>query len=136
LEWVILELVRNVKILALATKELDRVVGPSRLVTERDILDLLYMKAIVKKTMPMQPVAPLLAPRKFLEDVSIELYDIPDGTRMLVNMWAIALDNALWDTPNEFQLEQFLGGARLMLWGRTLSFYRLKRVGGCAVATT
>ncbi|KAM0907415.1 hypothetical protein ACQ4PT_016127 [Festuca glaucescens] len=118
LEWAISELVRNPKILAMATEELDRVVGPGRLVTERDILELPYMKAIMKETMRMHPVGPLLAPHEALEDVSIEGYDIPASTRVLVNVWAIARDDALWNTLDEFQPERFLGESKIDAIGK------------------
>jgi cytochrome P450 len=118
LEWAISELVRNPKMLAIATEELDRVVGPNRLVTERDILDLPYMKAIVKETLRMHPVGTLLAPHEAIEDVSIKGYDIPAGTRVLVNVWAIARDDALWDAPDVFQPERFLGESKVDVLGQ------------------
>uniref|UniRef100_A0ACD6ABF2 Uncharacterized protein n=1 Tax=Avena sativa TaxID=4498 RepID=A0ACD6ABF2_AVESA len=118
LEWAISELLRNPKMLARATEELDRVVGPDRLVTERDVSDLPYMKAAVKETMRMHPVGPLLAPHEALEDVSIGGYDIPSGTRVLVNVWAIARDGALWDMPEEFRPERFLGKSKIDVVGQ------------------
>ncbi|CAM0912419.1 unnamed protein product [Alopecurus aequalis] len=117
LEWAMSELVRNPKMLATATKELDSVVGSNRLVTERDIMDLPYLKAVVKETLRMHPVGPLLAPHEALEDTSIGGYDIPAGTRVLVNVWAIARDDALWDTPEEFHPERFLGDIKVDVMG-------------------
>uniref|UniRef100_A0A0E0B3H3 Flavonoid 3'-monooxygenase n=1 Tax=Oryza glumipatula TaxID=40148 RepID=A0A0E0B3H3_9ORYZ len=108
-EWAISELLRKPEILAKATEELDRVVGRGRLVTETDMPSLPYVEAIVKETMRVHPVAPLLAPHVAREDASVGGYDIPAGTRVLVNVWTIARDPALWDSPEEFMPERFIG---------------------------
>lgn len=94
---------------AKATEELDRIVGHRRWVNEKDILDLPYIEAIVKETMRLHPIGPLLAPRLSREDTSVGGYDIPTGTRVFVNVWAIARDPTLWDASEEFMPERFLG---------------------------
>uniref|UniRef100_A0A0E0M1R2 Cytochrome P450 n=1 Tax=Oryza punctata TaxID=4537 RepID=A0A0E0M1R2_ORYPU len=108
-EWAISELLRKPEIVAKATEELDRVVGRGRLVTETDIPSLPYIDAIMKETMRVHPVAPLLAPHVAREDASVAGYDVPTGTRVLVNVWTIARDPALWDSPEEFLPERFIG---------------------------
>ncbi|KAJ1268721.1 hypothetical protein BS78_07G156800 [Paspalum vaginatum] len=108
-EWAMSELLRNPSILATATEELDRVVGRGRWVTEKDIAQLPYLEAIVKETMRVHPVAPLLAPHVAREDVSVGGYDIPKGTRVIINVWAIGRDPALWNAPDEFSPERFVG---------------------------
>jgi len=96
--------------MAKATGELDRVVGGGRLVTEEDIPRLPYLDAVVKEALRVHPVAPLLAPRLSREDTSVGGYDIPAGTRVFVNVWAIARDPALWgDASEEFRPERFVG---------------------------
>ena len=57
----------------------------------------------------MHPIVPLLIPRVTREDASIAGYDIPKGTHVLVNVWTIGRDPALWDAPEEFMLERFVG---------------------------
>ncbi|CAN6312680.1 unnamed protein product [Urochloa humidicola] len=59
-EWAMSELLRNPKVLAKATEELEHVIGRDRLVAEEDIPNLPYMEAIVKETMRLHPVGPLL----------------------------------------------------------------------------
>lgn len=108
-EWAMSEMVKKPEILGTATEELDRVVGHSRLVTEGDIPNLPYIEAIVKETMRLHPVAPLLMPRQSRKDTSLFGYDIPTGTRVLVNVWAIGRDPAVWDAPKEFRPDRFLG---------------------------
>jgi len=108
-EWAISELLKKPEVIAKATEELDRVIGRGRWVTEKDMPSLPYVDAIVKETMRLHPVAPLLVPRLAREDTTVAGYDIPTGTRVLVSVWSIGRDPALWDAPEEFMPERFLG---------------------------
>ncbi|KAL6880598.1 hypothetical protein ACP4OV_012163 [Aristida adscensionis] len=109
-EWAMSELLRNPEALAKATKELDRVVGRDRLVTEGDIPSLPYLEAIVKETMRLHPVAPLLTPRVCREDTTVPGgYHIPAGTRVFINAWAIGRDPVAWEAPAAFRPDRFTG---------------------------
>ncbi|XP_027126053.1 cytochrome P450 71A1-like [Coffea eugenioides] len=108
-EWAISELLKKPELFGKATEELDRVIGQSRWVTEKDIPDLPYIEAIVKETMRMHPVAPMLVPRCAREDCKVAGYDIQKGTRVLVNVWTIGRDPALWEKPEEFYPDRFVG---------------------------
>jgi len=111
IEWAMSELLRRPDAMASATDELDRVVGRGRWVTERDLPDLPYIDAVVKETMRLHPVGPLLVPHHAREDTVVAGYDVPAGVRVLVNAWAIARDPASWpDEPGAFRPERFLGG--------------------------
>ncbi|KAL6655500.1 hypothetical protein ACP70R_006326 [Stipagrostis hirtigluma subsp. patula] len=108
-EWALSELLKKPDALAMAAEELNRVVGRDRWVTETDIPSLLYLEAVVKETMRLHLVAPMLSPRLAREDTSVAGYAIPAGTRVLVNVWTITRDPALWDAPEEFRPERFVG---------------------------
>ena len=109
-EWAMSELLRKSDVLTKATEELDRVIGHERLVKEEDITNLPYMQAIVRETMHLHPVTPLLAPRLSREDASVDGYDIPTGTLVFVNVWAIGRDPAVWGhDAEEFRPERFVG---------------------------
>ncbi|KAL6838249.1 hypothetical protein ACP4OV_031921 [Aristida adscensionis] len=111
-EWVMSELLRNPNHLAKAVEELDCVIGNDRLVQEGDIANLPYIEAIVKETMRLHPVTPMLAPRLSREDVSMGGYDIPRGTLVFVNVWTIGHDPAVWgETVEEFRPERFIGSS-------------------------
>ncbi|KAF8728742.1 hypothetical protein HU200_018020 [Digitaria exilis] len=109
-EWAMSELLRNPEVLAKANEEMDRVISRECLVEEEDITRLPYLEAVVKETMRLHPVGPLLTPRLCREDVSLGGYDIPAGTRVLINVWTISRDPAVWDAPMEFRPERFVGG--------------------------
>ncbi|KAM3196595.1 hypothetical protein ACQJBY_072345 [Aegilops geniculata] len=108
-EWAMSELLRRPDAFDVATKELDRVVGRGRWVTEEDMPSLPYIEAMVKETMRMHPIVPLLIPRVAREDAAVDGYDVPKGARVLVNVWAIGRDPELWDAPEEFRPERFMG---------------------------
>jgi cytochrome P450 len=109
IEWAISELIKNPKLLGKATEELDRVVGRERLVTERDLPALPYIEAILKETFRLHPVAPMLVPHLAREDARVDGYDIPAGTVAFINVWSIGRDPTLWDAPEEFRPERFIG---------------------------
>nr|AHY35314.1 flavonoid 3'-hydroxylase 2 [Morus notabilis] len=109
-EWAIAELIRHPKILAQVQEELDRVVGRDRLVSELDLPQLTYLKALVKETFRLHPSTPLSLPRIAAENCDINGYHIPKGTTLLVNVWAIARDPAEWTDPLLFRPERFLPG--------------------------
>ncbi|XP_042507964.1 trimethyltridecatetraene synthase-like [Macadamia integrifolia] len=110
-EWALSELLKNPETLRRATEELDRVVGRERWVKEDDIPHLQYMDAIVKETMRLHPVSPLLTPHQAQEDCEVEGYTIQAGTRVHVSTWTIGRDPMLWDAPEEFRPERFIGKA-------------------------
>lgn len=108
-EWAMSELLKQPNLINKATEELDRVIGRERWVEERDFPQLPYIDAIVKETMRLHPVAVMLAPHEALEDCNVSGYDIRKGTRVFINTWSIGRDPAIWDAPEEFRPERFLG---------------------------
>ncbi|XP_074268228.1 trimethyltridecatetraene synthase-like [Silene latifolia] len=107
-EWAMSELLRKPEIIAKAIEELDRVIGKERWVQEKDIQNLPYIRAIVKETMRLHPVAPMLVPRMSREDVQIQGYDIPKGSAILVNTFTIQTDPNVYEKPKEFIPERFI----------------------------
>ena len=107
LEWAVTELLRHPK----AMKELQnevRGISKGQQITENDSEKMYYLKAVIKETFRLHPPAPLLFPRESMKDVKIMSYDIPAGTMVLVNAWAIGRDPMFWDEAEELHLESFL----------------------------
>ncbi|CAD6221123.1 unnamed protein product [Miscanthus lutarioriparius] len=112
IEWAISELLRHPEAMAAATDELDRVVGSGRWVAEHDLPELPYIDAVVKETLRLHPVGPLLVPHHARQDTVVAGYDVPAGAPVLVNAWAIARDQASWpDAPDTFRPDWFLGAS-------------------------
>ncbi|XP_076939289.1 trimethyltridecatetraene synthase-like, partial [Bidens hawaiensis] len=108
-EWAISEMLKKPDIFRKATEELDRVIGKNQWVQEKDMPNLPYIKAIAIETMRLHPVAPMLAPRRVREDCKVAGYDITEDTRLFVNVWTIGRDPKLWDNPEDFCPERFMG---------------------------
>ncbi|URE13993.1 Cytochrome P450 [Musa troglodytarum] len=131
IERAISEILKRPETFDMATAELDRVIGRGRWVEEEDVHSLPYIEAIAKETMRMHPVAPLLVPRLSREHTTVDGYDIPAGTGVLVNVWAIGRDPAVWDAPEEFRPERFVGSP-IDVKGHHFELLPFGAVGGCA----
>ncbi|CAL5372848.1 unnamed protein product [Camellia sinensis] len=110
MEWAMSLLINHPEVLKKARAELDIQVGQERLVDESDLSKLHYLQAIISETFRMFPAAPLLVPHMASNDCTIEGFDVPRDTILLVNAWAIHRDPQVWDDPTSFKPERFEGG--------------------------
>ncbi|XP_061966986.1 cytochrome P450 76T24-like [Populus nigra] len=104
-EWAMAELLLNPDKMVKAKNELQQVEGP---VQESDISKCPYLQAIVKETFRLHPPAPLLLPRKAVSEVEMQGFTVPKNAQILINIWAIGRDPAIWPDPNSFKPERFL----------------------------
>jgi cytochrome P450 len=120
-EWAMSELVANPGVMARAQAELDAVVGRERLVHDRDMANLPYIKAIVKESMRFHPPIAFL-PRKAIQATKAFGYDIPEGANVWVNMWGMGRLASIYPEPLRFNPDRFLPGgsnANLDLQGQS-----------------
>ncbi|XP_059074850.1 xanthotoxin 5-hydroxylase CYP82C2-like [Cryptomeria japonica] len=108
IEWALSALMQHPDVLCKAQQELDMHVGRDRLMEESDIPKLKYLQAIVKETLRLYPGAPLMIPHEACEDCTVGGYRVHAGTQLLVNVWAIQRDAAVWERPTEFDPKHFL----------------------------
>ncbi|PKA49875.1 Cytochrome P450 71A1 [Apostasia shenzhenica] len=108
LVWAMANLIKHPASMRRAQAEVRRVVGFNSTVAEEDISEMKYLDAVIKETLRLYPSVPLLLPREAMKDTKLNGYDIPAGTRVLVNAWKIGRDNKYWDKPEEFYPERFL----------------------------
>ncbi|BAU02815.1 hypothetical protein LR48_Vigan10g019600 [Vigna angularis] len=107
-EWAMSELLKHPRVMKKLQAELESVVGMNRKVEETDMEKLTYLDLVVKETLRLYPVAPLLVPRECREDVTIDGYCIKKKTRVIVNAWALGRDSKVWsDNAEEFCPERF-----------------------------
>ncbi|PHU05565.1 Cytochrome P450 76A1 [Capsicum chinense] len=109
IEWALTELLRHPEAMDKVKTEISRVVGPKRKFEESDIDNLPYMQAVIKESLRLHPPLPFLIPRETIQDTKFMGYDIPKGTQVLVNAWAIGRDPECWDDPMSFKPKRFLG---------------------------
>ncbi|KAK4488413.1 hypothetical protein RD792_004176 [Penstemon davidsonii] len=106
-EWAMSLLLNHPEMLQKARAEIDNHVGHDRLVEERDLSKLNYLHCIILETLRLFPSVPMLVPHESSEDCEIGGYHVPNGTMLLVNVWAIHRDPEIWDDPWTFRPERF-----------------------------
>ncbi|KAI3513048.1 hypothetical protein L1887_20373 [Cichorium endivia] len=107
LEWAFSLLLNHPEVLRKAQNEIENYVGNDRFLEQSDIEHLPYLRCIVKETLRMYPVAPLLVPHESSKECTIGGYYIPKGTMLMVNAWAIHNDPKIWIEPEKFKPERF-----------------------------
>ncbi|XP_047319865.1 cytochrome P450 98A2 [Impatiens glandulifera] len=107
-EWAMAELIKYPRVQQKAQEEMDRVIGSGRVINETDFSNLPYLQCVAKEALRLHPPTPLMLPHRANADVKIGGYDIPKGSNVHVNVWAVARDPAVWKNPLEFRPERFL----------------------------
>lgn len=102
------ELLKHPTVMHKLQDEVRTVVGNKTHITEEDLSQMNYLKAVIKESLRLHPPLPLTVPRKCMEDIKVKGYDIEAGTQVLVNAWAIARNPSSWDQPLEFKPERFI----------------------------
>ncbi|KAA1474623.1 cytochrome P450 [Dentipellis sp. KUC8613] len=89
--------------------EIDAVIGNDRLPSIQDRENLPYVNAVLKEVMRWNPVAPLGAPHRVIEDDVHDGYFIPKGTIVMANSWKFLHDEQTYKDPMKFVPERFMG---------------------------
>ncbi|GMI73435.1 cytochrome P450, family 81, subfamily D, polypeptide 8 [Hibiscus trionum] len=109
IEWAMANLLNHPQVLKKARDEIDNLIGQENLIEESDVPKLHYLQSIMYETLRLYPAAPLLIPHMPSADCTIGGYDVPSGTVVLVNAWAIHRDPKVWDEAESFKPERFDG---------------------------
>ncbi|MCD7454230.1 hypothetical protein HAX54_024016, partial [Datura stramonium] len=104
-------------------KEVDNVTM-GEVATDANPARMSYSQAVVKETLRVHPLGPLLSWARFNES-NIQLsddMDVPSPTTTMVNIWAITHDPDVWKNLLEFKPERFVseGGANVDMRGSDL----------------
>nr|GME09956.1 cytochrome P450 CYP736A12-like [Ipomoea batatas] len=108
-EWIMSELLRHPEVMKKLKEELERQVGLDRMVEEEDLEHLEYLEMVLKESLRIHPVAPLLLPHAAIEDCMVNGFHIPKRARVIVNIWAIGHDPNVWSDPEKFIPNRFNG---------------------------
>uniref|UniRef100_A0A0D3HFL5 Cytochrome P450 n=2 Tax=Oryza TaxID=4527 RepID=A0A0D3HFL5_9ORYZ len=77
-------------------------------VSEEDVHDMPYLKAVVLEGLRKHPPAHMLLPHKAAEDMDVGGYLIPKGTIVNFMVAEMGRDEKEWEKPMEFMPERFL----------------------------
>ncbi|KAI3953329.1 hypothetical protein MKW92_024520 [Papaver armeniacum] len=109
IDWTLTELIKNPRVMRKVQDELEREAGLDRLVEESDLPKLEYLDMVIKETLRLHPVAPLLLPHESIEDCQVNGFFIPKKSQVIINGWAIGRDPQTWTDPEKFMPDRFVG---------------------------
>ncbi|KAF4362227.1 hypothetical protein F8388_008111 [Cannabis sativa] len=107
-EWAMSELMKNPKIMKRAQDEIREVFHRKGLGNERALDEMKYLKSVIKESMRLHPILPLIVPRQNQKKCEINGYEIPAKTNTIINAWVIGRDSNYWPEPEIFKPERFL----------------------------
>ncbi|XBH96935.1 hypothetical protein VPH35_087236 [Triticum aestivum] len=106
IEWAMAELMRNPEAMHKATAEARRALEARGSVEEHALGKLPYLQLVIQEALRLHAPTPLLIRRECREPCQVLGYDVPRGTQVFVNAWAIARDGRYWpDAPERFEGE-------------------------------
>ncbi|PYI13896.1 putative cytochrome P450 [Aspergillus violaceofuscus CBS 115571] len=113
-------------------RELDAVVGASRLPTFADIPALPYLDAIISELLRWRPISPIGVPHAVIQEDDYMGYRIPKGATVIANQWGFNMDEEVFEEPQAFQPQRYVEDPGLPVsafgFGRRLCpGYRLAR---------
>ncbi|XP_031093495.1 cytochrome P450 CYP736A12-like [Ipomoea triloba] len=107
IDWIMSELLKNPEIMKKVKKEIERQVGYDRMVEEEDLEHFEYLEMVIKESLRLHLIVPLLVPHASIEDCIVDGFHIPKKSRIIVNAWAIARDPNVWSDPEKFIPKRF-----------------------------
>ncbi|KAK8542620.1 hypothetical protein V6N12_015209 [Hibiscus sabdariffa] len=110
-DWAMAEMIRNPRVMAKAQAEVREAFQGKGNVDETGIHQLKYLKCVIKETLRLHPVFPLLLPRESSQSCKVNGFEMPSKTRVMVNAWAIGRDPNHWTEPEKFDPERFVNSS-------------------------
>lgn len=111
LQWIMAELVKNPAIQEKLYDEIKANTGDGQgEVSEKDLHNMPYLKAVVLEGLRKHPPAHFVLPHKAAEDMEVGGYLIPKGASVNFMVAEMGRDGREWEKPMEFKPERFLEG--------------------------
>jgi cytochrome P450 len=111
LEFTVAELMRNPAVMKKLQAEVRGVVPRGQVaVSDDNLRDMAYLRAVVKESLRLHPPTPILTAHFTMGSCSVDGFAVPAGVSVLVNSWAISTDTRFWEDPEAFAPERFLDG--------------------------
>ncbi|KAG8373051.1 hypothetical protein BUALT_Bualt12G0130600 [Buddleja alternifolia] len=105
IEWAMTELINQPDILPRVVKELDHVVGRTRLVQESDLPKLNFVKAFAKEAFRLHPVAPVNVPHVSTKGAAMAGCFILEGSHVLLSLSGLEREPKIWKDPLRQRVE-------------------------------
>ncbi|NXT23091.1 CP2J6 protein, partial [Syrrhaptes paradoxus] len=108
LRWALLYMVVYPDIQERVQKELDAVLGGSRVICYEDRKRLPYTNAVIHEIQRYSRIILFSLPRLCVRDTELLGFRIPKNTIILLNMDSVMSDPGKWETPDQFNPGHFL----------------------------
>ncbi|XP_072044319.1 cytochrome P450 2J4-like [Amphiura filiformis] len=108
LRWALLYMMMHTEIQAKVQQEIDTIVGRMHMPQWSDRLLLPYTEAVLLEVQRIRTILALGTPHVASQDTKLAGYDIPKGTYVVSNVWALHNDPDVWNEPDQFKPERFL----------------------------
>ncbi|XP_044964007.1 indole-2-monooxygenase-like [Hordeum vulgare subsp. vulgare] len=109
LEYAMVQLMQNPHLMNKLQAEVRSTITKGKeMITEDDLDNLAYLKAVIKETLRLHMPGPLLIPHLSMADCNVNGYMIPSGIRVVINSWALARDPDSWEHADQFMPERFM----------------------------
>ncbi|XP_024312128.1 LOW QUALITY PROTEIN: cytochrome P450 99A2-like [Brachypodium distachyon] len=107
-EWAMTELIKNPKVMEKAQAEVQTTLDNKSPENHDGLLgELTYTRMVIKETLRLHPPVPLLLPRICRETCDVAGLEVAEGSRVMVNAWAIGRSPEYWLDAEEFRPERF-----------------------------
>ncbi|XP_056410075.1 cytochrome P450 2C20-like isoform X2 [Hyla sarda] len=108
LQFSLLLMIQYPHIQEMIQKEIDTVIGPTRLPGISDRSQMPYTNAVLHEIMRYIDVVPMALPHQVSEDTFFRGFMIPKGTTIFPLIGSVLADPDCWKTPYDFDPENFL----------------------------
>ncbi|XP_077998821.1 cytochrome P450 2U1-like [Glandiceps talaboti] len=106
--WAVLLLCLHPEIQEKCFLEIEDVIGLEKQPSYSDRLALSFVEATILEVHRYSTVVPLSGPRATTEDVILGDHVIPKDTTIFSNIWAVHMDERVWENPDKFDPGRFL----------------------------
>ncbi|XP_023232361.1 vitamin D 25-hydroxylase-like [Centruroides sculpturatus] len=106
--WSLLTMAHYQEVQKKVQKEIDSVIGKDSFPSWTDHWKTPYTVSVMMEIQRWKTTVPFNLLRYALKDTTLQGYQIPEGTNILINLWSVHNDDAHWKNPNKFFPERFL----------------------------